>query len=95
MPARHCCRTPELQNHVQPANNPKLGKSPDNYDQKFLVDAPILAQGTENLIVKELFESAEGLEIVLAVGARGFAYNATSTELTRFFDIGTPPNIQK
>ena len=40
------------------ANNPKLGQSPDNYDQKFLVDAPILAQGTENLIVKELFESA-------------------------------------
>ena len=40
------------------ANNPKLGQSDDNYDQKFLVDAPILAQGTENLIVKELFESA-------------------------------------
>ena len=40
------------------ANNPKLGTSPDNYDQKFLVDAPILAQGTENLIVKELFDSA-------------------------------------
>ena len=40
------------------ANNPKLGQSPDNYDQKFLVDAPILAQGTENLIVKELFDSA-------------------------------------
>ena len=39
-------------------NNPKLGQSPDNYDQKFLVDAPILAQGTENLIVKELFDSA-------------------------------------
>ena len=40
------------------ANNPKLGQSDDNYDQKFLVDAPILAQGTENLIVKELFDSA-------------------------------------
>jgi hypothetical protein len=40
------------------ANNPKLGTSPDNYDQKFLVDAPILAQGTENLIVRELFDSA-------------------------------------
>jgi len=48
-----------------------------------------------SVIPDQLRKSAEGLEIVLAVGARGFAYNATSTELTRFFDIGTPPNIQK
>jgi hypothetical protein len=47
-----------------------------------------------SVIPDQLRKSAEGLEIVLAVGARGFAYNATSTELTRFFDIGTPQNTQ-
>jgi serine/threonine protein kinase len=40
------------------ANNPKIGQSPDNYDQKFLLDAQILAQGTDNRIVAELLELA-------------------------------------
>ncbi len=40
------------------ANNPKIGQSEDNYDQKFLVDAEILAQGIESCIVKELLDSA-------------------------------------
>ena len=40
------------------ANNPKIGQSPDNYDQKFLVDSQILDQGIKNPIVKELLESA-------------------------------------
>jgi hypothetical protein len=48
-----------------------------------------------SVIPNQLRKSAEGLEIVLAVGARGFAYNATSTELTRFFSIGTPANTQQ
>ena len=48
-----------------------------------------------SVIPNQLRKSAEGLEIVLAVGARGFAYNATATDLTRFFDIGTPPNTQQ
>ena len=48
-----------------------------------------------SVIPDQLRKSAEGLEIVLAVGARGFAYNATSTELTRFFSIGTPANTQQ
>jgi len=40
------------------ANNPKIGQSPDNYDQKFLVDSQILDQGIKNPIVKELLDSA-------------------------------------
>ena len=48
-----------------------------------------------SVIPNELRRSAERLEIVLAVGARGFAYNATSTDLTRFFSIGTPANTQQ
>ena len=48
-----------------------------------------------SVIPNQLRKSAESLEIVLAVGARGFAYNATSTDLTRFFDVGTPPNTQQ
>ena len=48
-----------------------------------------------SVIPNQLRKSAESLEIVLAVGARGFAYNATSTDLTRFFDIGTPANTQQ
>ena len=48
-----------------------------------------------SVIPNQLRKTSERVEFVLAVGARGFAYNATSNELTRFFDIGTPGDIQK
>ena len=47
-----------------------------------------------SVIPDQLRKTAEGKEIVLAIGARGFAYNATSTDLNRFFDTGTPQNTQ-
>lgn len=40
------------------AINPKLGQSPDNYDQKFLVDSISLAEGMKNKLVKDLSAAA-------------------------------------
>lgn len=48
-----------------------------------------------SVIPNQLRVVAEGKEIVLAVGARGFTYNATSTDLDRFLDVGTPQNTQQ
>lgn len=48
-----------------------------------------------SVLPNEMRKSAERFEIVLTVGARGFAYNATSTDLTRFYDVGTPENTQQ
>jgi len=49
-----------------------------------------------SVIPEPLRRRAEQLEteIPLSSGARGFVYNATSNDLSRFFDIGTPQNIQ-
>ena len=47
-----------------------------------------------SVIPEPLRKRAEDLEISLLVGARGFCYNATAADLTRFFDIGTPQNTQ-
>ena len=38
--------------------NPTLGVSPDNYDQKFLVDSQILSMGQGNKILQELINAA-------------------------------------
>ena len=40
------------------AINPTLGQSPDNYDQKFLVDSITLAEGMQNKLVKDLSVAA-------------------------------------
>lgn len=47
-----------------------------------------------SVIPEPLRKRAERLETPLSSGARGFVYNATSNDLSRFFDIGTPQNIQ-
>ena len=47
-----------------------------------------------SVIPNQLRKNAESFETVLAVGARGFAYDATSADLHRFFDVGTPENLQ-
>lgn len=49
-----------------------------------------------SVIPEPLRKRAEQLEteIPLVSGARGFVYNATSNDLSRFFDIGTPQNTQ-
>ena len=47
-----------------------------------------------SVIPEALRKRAEQLETPLSNGARGFVYNATSSDLSRFFDIGTPQNTQ-
>jgi len=47
-----------------------------------------------SVIPEPLRRRAEQLETPLSSGARGFVYNATANDLSRFFEIGTPQNTQ-
>jgi serine/threonine protein kinase len=39
-------------------NNPELGKNPDNYDQKFLIDSQIARNGLEDEMMQQLHKAA-------------------------------------
>ena len=63
--------------------NPKLGVSPDNYDQKFLVDSQTLGAGQSNKILQELIVAAPNEMTALLDSFKGEYANTPSIVLAR------------